>query len=161
MNILTTFAQGYYTYRDSYSNTSNGTGDDAAAAGLLVLFFLFATFLFTVLVYAVYSFCLMKIFKKAGVEGWIAWVPIYNNWKLLEIGGQQGFWAVLAVVPVVSIVSAIFMYISMFHIGKKLGKEDYFVLLAIFLPLVWLIWLAADKSKWNDKASTAPSLHHK
>ena len=40
MNILTTFAQGYYTYRDSYSNTSNGTGDDAAAAGLLVLFFL-------------------------------------------------------------------------------------------------------------------------
>jgi hypothetical protein len=51
------------------------------------------------------------------------------------------------------------MYIAMYHIGKKLGKDGVFVLLAIFLPIVWLIWLAVDKSKWNDKASTAPSLH--
>lgn len=158
MNILTTLAQSYYT-QDTYDMTSNGTGDDAAAAAILVLLFMFAAFIFTAIIYVVIALCLMKIFKKAGVKPWIAWVPVYNNWKLFEIGGQQGFWAILSLVPVVSIVSAIYMYIAMYHIGKKLGKEGYFVLLAIFLPIVWSIWLAVDSSKWNDKASSAPSLN--
>ena len=100
----------------------------------------------------------MQIFKKAGVKPWIAWVPFYNNWKLLELGGQQGFWAVLAIVPFVNIVAAIFLYIAMFHVGKKFGKDGAFVLLAIFLPFVWLIWLAVDKSKFNDEASTVRSI---
>ncbi len=76
-------------------------------------------------------------------------MPIYNTWKLLEIGGQQGFWAVLGVIPIINIVSSVFTYIAMYHIGKRLGKDDWFVLLAIFLPLVWLIWLAFDDSKWS------------
>ena len=84
-------------------------------------------------------------------------MPVYNTWKLLEIGGQQGFWAVLALVPFVNIVSAIFVYIAMHNIGKKLGKEDWFVILAIFLPLVWLIWLAFDDSKWAGAKATTPA----
>ena len=79
---------------------------------------------------------------------------------MLEIGGQPGFWAVLSIIPVVNIVGAVFLYIAMFHIGKKLGKGGEFVLWAIFLPYVWYPWLAFDKSVWNDTASTAPSLHH-
>jgi uncharacterized membrane protein len=157
MNILTHFAQGYYNYMDDPSVTSNGTGDDATAAAFTI-FFLMATLVFTIALYVVTALCLMRIFKKAGVKQWIAWVPFYNNWKMLEIGGQQGFWAVLAIIPIVSIVSAIYMYIAMYHIGKKLGKDDIFVLLAIFFPYVWFIWLAVDKSTWNDKASSAPSL---
>lgn len=42
------------------------------------------------------------------------------------------------------------MIIGMYNIGLKLGKSSSFVLLAIFLPLVWLIWLAVDKSTWNE-----------
>lgn len=156
MNIITSFAEGYNSTMYSYS-TSTESVDPAVAAG--ILFFLFAFyFLFIAVMYVVSSLALMKIFKKAGVPGWIAWVPFYNSWKMLEIGGQQGFWAVLAIIPFANIVSAVFTYIAMYHIGKKLDKEGVFVLLAIFLPLVWLIWLAVDKSKWNDKASSAPSL---
>lgn len=101
----------------------------------------------------------MGIFKKAGVKPWIAWVPFYNTWKLLEIGGQQGYWAILTLVPIVNIASSVFIFIAQYHIGKKLGKDGTFVLWAIFLPLVWFIWLAIDKSKWHDNAATAPSLH--
>ena len=158
MNILTTLAQSYNMYSDDYYTTSNGTGADAAAAAMLVLIFTFIWFIFFIGLYVVVSLSLMRIFKKAGVKPWIAWVPFYNNWKMLEIGGQQGFWAILAIIPVVNIVSAVFMYIAMYHIGKKLDKDGAFVLLAIFLPIVWFIWLAVDKSKWNDEASTAPSL---
>ncbi len=135
---------GYYY--DSYQTTAPGVDPAAAAAVFMsvLLFFL----VFALISYAVTAWLLGRVFKKAGVEQWIAWVPIYNTWKLLELGGQQGFWAVLALIPIIQIVSAVFVYIAMFHIGKKLGKEDWFVLIAIFLPLVWLIWLAFDDSKW-------------
>ena len=76
-------------------------------------------------------------------------------WILLELGDQKGFWAVLAIIPFVNIVSAVFMIIAEYNIGLKLGKEGWFVLLAIFLPLVWLIWLAFDKSTWKGVAPKA------
>ena len=147
----------YYTEPVVTTTTTNP--EAAIAAGAAVGVLLFVYFLFIAVMYIVYAIFLGMIFKKAGVKPWIAWVPFYNNWKLLEIGGQQGYWAVLAIIPFVNIASAIFMYISMYHIGKKLGKDGIFVLLAIFLPIVWLIWLGIDKSKWNDAGSTAPSLH--
>lgn len=101
--------------------------------------------------YVINALLLGRIFKKAGVAQWIAWVPFYNQWKMLEIGGQQGFWAILQVIPIANIVSVVFEYIAMYHIGKKLGKPDAFVLWAIFIPIVWFIWLAVDDSKWGDE----------
>ena len=150
MNILTTLAQSY---------SSSLTNAEAAGLAVFVVFFYGLMFLFAIVFYVIASLALMKIFAKAGVKPWIAWVPFYNNWKLLELGGQQGFWAVLAIVPIVSIASAIFTYIAQYHISKKLGKDGTFVLWAIFIPLVWFIWLAVDKSVWNETASTAPSLN--
>ena len=144
----------YYSEPSTYSTYSSG--DATVAAGVSIVFGL-VFFVFFVALYVVMALCLMQIFKKAGVKQWIAWVPIYNNWKLLEIGGQQGFWAILALIPFVNIVSAVFMYISMYNIGLKLGKDGAYVLLAIFLSPVWFILMAIDKSPWNDAAG-APSL---
>lgn len=140
----------------AYTTTPAPTTDPAATAAIVGVVFLFM-FIFFVVAYAIGAFLLSRIFKKAGVPQWAAWVPVYNSWKLLELGNQQGFWAVLALIPFVNIVSAVFMYIAMYHIGKKLGKEDWFILLAIFLPIVWMIWLGFDDSKWDDgkKPATA------
>ena len=153
MTFLSTIAQ--YTTTTTTTTTDIDPAVVAAVTGGLIIFTLIAA----AIGYVVYAIFLGRLFKKAGVESWIAWVPFYNTWKLLEIGGQPGFWAVLTIVPVVSYVSIVFMYTAMYHIGLKLGKSGTFVLLAIFLPIVWLIWLAVDKSKWHDKASTARSLH--
>lgn len=111
-----------------------------------------------IITYIVSSIFLSKIFKKAGVESWIAWVPVYNSWKFLEIGGQQGFWAILSIIPIAQVVSVVFMCISAYHIGLKLSKDGAFVALYVFLPLIWIIWLGTDSSKWKDDASSAPSL---
>lgn len=154
MGILSTLAQSQ-TYNEQVQLTTNSV-DTAATVAFLVgamFFILFLSFIF----YVLFAIFLGKIFKKAGIPQWIAWVPIYNNWKMLEIGGQQGFWAILAIIPVVNIVSAVFMYIAMYNIGLKLSQEGIFVLLAIFLPVVWIIWLAIDKSTWDDSKG-APSL---
>ena len=159
MNILTQLAQSSTYYYDSYS-TSGSTLTEAEATALASLMFgAFVFSLFLALIsYVVMAVGLMKIFNKAGVAPWIAWVPFYNSWKMLEIGEQKGFWAVLAIIPVVNVVSTVFMYIAMYHIGKKFGKEGAFVLLAIFLPAVWVLWLGFDKSTWNETPSTAPSV---
>ncbi|MFZ1360783.1 MAG: DUF5684 domain-containing protein [Candidatus Saccharimonadales bacterium] len=153
MNIFSLFAQSY-----SYQTTdAANVAVTSALVGMVILF----TILAAVISYAIGAFLTGRIFKKAGLEQWRAWVPIYSSWKLLELGGQQGFWAVLALVPIVNIVSAIFMYIAMYHIGLRLQKEGWFVLVAIFLPIVWLAWLAFDDSKWqkSDKKvlSTTPA----
>jgi hypothetical protein len=154
MNIFTQLAQTTYDY--SYTTTSSELDPTVAAAAAGTFFVIW--FLLLAGLYVVSAIFLGKILKKAGVPAWIAWVPFYNNWKLLEIGGQKGFWAVLTIVPIVQYVSIVFMFIAMYNIGLKLGKSGSFVLLAIFLPLVWMIWLAVDKSTWNESASHAPSL---
>jgi hypothetical protein len=139
-----------YSFDYTAPNTSEAAAT-AAVVGFVLLFFL----IFAIAAYAIGAFLMGRLFKKAGVPQWAAWVPIYNTWKMLEIGGQQGFWAVLMLFPILNVVSLIFLYIAMFHIGKKLGKEDWFVLVAIFLPVVWMIWLAFDDSKWPTKKAVA------
>ncbi|RWZ78205.1 MAG: hypothetical protein EOT05_00330 [Candidatus Microsaccharimonas sossegonensis] len=146
MNNLLQLAQSSYDY--TYTTTSSNTDPSIAAAlSVGILLFYFITIAIT---YVVTSIFLGMIFKKAGVPAWVAWVPFYNTWKLLEIGGQQGFWAILAVIPFVNLVSAVFTFIAMYNIGLKFGKSGAFVVLGIFLPIVWLIWLAVDTSKWNN-----------
>ncbi len=135
----------YYNYDSAYASDA----DPAVVAGVMVFLIIF-----WIAAYAIGAFLLGRLFKKAGIPQWTAWVPIYNTWKLLEMGGQQGFWAVLALIPFVQFVSLIFIIMAMYHIGKKLGKEGWFVLLAIFLPVVWLIWLAFDDSKWPKAQKT-------
>jgi|GEM_PF-721797 len=158
MNTLLSLAQV-----NNQTIAFNQTGDSELLASLGVGFFIFFIMLF-IISYVVFALLTGRIFKKAGLAQWPAWVPVYNTWKLLEIGGQKGFWSLfllLASIPFVGlivIVTTVFMYISMYHIGKKLGKDGSFILWGIFLPIVWYVWLATDKSVWNDSASSAPSL---
>ncbi len=154
MNIFTTLSQ--YVEYEPYSTTTR-VDSEASVAVALITFFVFL-FMFAI-IYVINAIFLGKIFKKAGLASWPAWVPLYNNWKLLELGGQQGFWAVLSLIPIVNIVAAIFVFIAMYHIGLKLGKSGAFVVLGIFLPFIWLVWLALDSSQWNESApGAAPSL---
>lgn len=149
MGFLAQFAQSSSSY-DSLT-------DEQVATGVIIAsMFVFFIFIILIITYVINSYLLGRIFKKAGVDQWIAWVPFYNTWKTLELGGQQGFWAVLAIVPVVNIVSAIFIYIAMYNIGLKLQKEGWFVLFAIFLPIVWMAWLAFDSSTWREHGGAQP-----
>lgn len=102
-----------------------------------------------IVAYLVYSYLMGRIFKKAGEESWKAFVPVYNNWIFLEVGGQKGYWAVLGLVPLVGIASVVFMIIAAIEIGKRLGKEGVFVLLWLFVTPVWAAILAFDKSVWS------------
>lgn len=148
----------YGEYTPSYETVpgmQEASAADVAAASAMLIGMMVFVLIGAVIGYVINSLLLSRLFKKAGVEQWKAWVPVYNVWVMLELGGQKGWWAILMLIPVVNIVALVFYFIAAYHIGLKLGKEGVFVLLAIFLPIVWLIWLAFDKSTWNGVAPAA------
>lgn len=49
-----------------------------------------------VLAYVWLALALAAVLRKAGVEAWRAWVPVYNVWTLLELGAVRGWWALVA-----------------------------------------------------------------
>lgn len=146
MKYLSTFAEFYQN--NDYSMPIQQSGVTTLDAGALAAIILFSIF-FAIIAYAIYAVLLGMLFKKAGVPQWVAWVPFYNVWRFLEIGGQPGFWAVLSIISPLNIVTAVFIYISSYHIGLKLGKESWWVIIAIFFPVIWLAILAFDSSKWQ------------
>jgi hypothetical protein len=155
MNPLTHLAQ-----TDAYDYTpvagedvivDPSTGEAAANAGLVLLPILLIIGLIS---YVLYSWMLGKIFKKAGVEAWKAWVPFYNIWIMYKLGNTAGWWTILLFVPIINIVASVFFYIASYRIGQKLGKTGAFVLWAIFFPIVWFAWLAFDDSVWHEDNAT-------
>jgi len=143
-------------YDTTYTTTLTSADASAAVGGMaalgvgIIIFY----FIAMALAYVITSFVLSKIFKKAGIKSSAAWIPIYNTWKLIEMGDQQGFWAILMFVPVANIAAMIFYYIALYQIGKKFGKEDWFIILAILAAPVWFLILAFGKDQWNG--GTAP-----
>lgn len=99
-----------------------------------------------------------KLFSKAGEPGWKSLIPVYSSWVFLRLGNQAGWWALVAFIPFVNIVSAVFMIIAAYNIALKLGKESWYVVLYILLPLVWMLILGFDKSTWKENtAGIVPS----
>ncbi len=147
MNLLSHFS--YFMY---YTNVDRGYSNTHMMIAPAILASLMLTGLFVFLaIYVLHAFLLSMIFKKAGVKPWSAWVPFYNIWKLLEIGDQPRFWAILTIITPLNIVTSIFTYIAMYRIGLKFGKDGSWVVLAIFFPTIWMAILAFDGSKWKPK----------
>lgn len=134
-------------YYSSYSYTTTNL-DPGMTAGMILMMVMFSL-VFSLGGYVIGAWLLSRIFKKAGQPVWKAWVPVYNSWTMLELGDQPGWMVILGFIPVVNIVALVYVYIAMYKIGLHLGKPGAFVLFAIFLPIVWIIWLAFDKSTWN------------
>lgn len=140
------------------TNATDGIALMFAGMGAFMGVIIVAILIGFILGYVIYAIILGKIFKKAGIKPSIAWIPVYSNWKLLEMGDQKGFWAIF--VFFFAPVTSVFTLIAMYHIGKKFGKEDWFFALAILVLPAWLLILAFDKSVWNATAAptTAPAM---
>ena len=136
----------YYDYDYGYGRYDSMS--DAQASGLIA-FLLAYLFMFLVLAIGIYiatSIASMKIFQKAGLPGWKAWVPFYNRalslLSLIPFGG--------------AIVLFILMCFSANEISKKLGKSDIFILFPLgvvsfgITTMIWLFMAGFGKSEWTD-----------
>lgn len=150
----------YNNYYDSnYGYGRYDSVSDAQASGLIA-FLLAYLFMFLVLAIGIYvatSIASMKIFQKAGLPGWKAWVPFYSNWLFLELGGYNGALIFLAFIPFFGgIALLVATCLAANEISKKLDKSDIFILFPLgvitggITTIIWYCIAGFGKSTWND-----------
>lgn len=85
-------------------------------------------------------FGLFKLFPKAGVEGWKAWVPFYSEALCCKIIGRPMWWAALLLVPIVGFFVAAGMLIDL---AKSFRKFSFgAAAAAVAVPFVYFPLLA-------------------
>ncbi len=85
-----------------------------------------------------YIATIWKVFEKAGKPGWASIIPIYNTIVILQIAGKPVWWILLFLIPLVNIVIAIMVHISLAKsFGKGVGFGWGLALLGfIFFPIL-------------------------
>jgi hypothetical protein len=134
----------------------NDLGNDTAA-GVLVILLAYGIFIAVVLLisYLLTAITLMMFFRKVGVTPGLAWIPIYNHWKWLEVGSQPGPLALLLLVPGAGIVTRVFQCIGMFRSDIAFGKSTEWIILGIFLPWLWCILLSQPAEQYHPERLAA------
>jgi len=66
---------------------------------------------------------LWRVFKKAGKPGWGSIIPFYNILLWLEIAGKPAWWIILLFIPLVNIIVAVIVNIS---VAENFGKSAAF-----------------------------------
>jgi hypothetical protein len=108
-------------------------------------------FIIAIVLHILTLFFKFKIFQKARRQGWIAFIPIYNNWVLFELVEIPGW---LCLIPG---VSNVMIMIANYMLAIKFGKSIGFALRTAILPFIYLSIIAYDHSAYegnnNSKAS--------
>jgi hypothetical protein len=86
-----------------------------------------------------------KVFVKAGEPGWAAIIPIYNTIILLKICNKPIWWIVLLLIPCVSIVFAIIVFLEL---AKAFGKSPAYAVGMILLPFVFIPMLGFSDAQY-------------
>jgi len=109
-----------------------------------VMMILLCEMLFILPLMAVIIISRWKIFVKAGQEGWMSIIPIYNTYILTtKIAGKDDTTFVLHLIPLVNIYALIVTNIAL---AKSFGKDEGFGIGLSFLAIVFYPMLAFNKS---------------
>ncbi|GEL94016.1 DUF5684 domain-containing protein [Cellulomonas composti] len=94
--------------------------------------------------YLLVSLGIMGVFVKAGQPGWMGFVPILNTFVLLKVAGKPLWWFVLLLIPLVNLVVAILIWVSL---SEAFGHGAGFAIGLLFLPVIflWVLWLGSSR----------------
>ncbi len=100
-------------------------------------------YIFLVLI-LVSFFGLSKLFTKAGLESWKAWIPVYNFFVLSKLLGKPTWWCLIMIVPGVNIL----MYgVYGFNVARAFNKpSNSDLLFASILPYIFFVKLGFDNT---------------
>jgi hypothetical protein len=114
-----------------------------------------AMLVFGLAAYALGAWSLGTVFKKAGVEAWKAWVPVYSSIIVFKMGDQNPLWLITLIIPLVNIVAAVFMIIAVHNINLKFGRGAGSTVLYVFLPFVWSLVVGLGPDRWRAQPVNA------
>jgi hypothetical protein len=110
-------------------------------AGFLAFFFICG-----LAVYVFWALALQTIANKTNTENaWLAWIPIGNIILGLNIARKPVWWIILFLIPLVSIVMAILMWMG---IAEARNKPNWWGVLIIIPVVGW--FLVPGYLAWSD-----------
>jgi len=113
------------------SSSSDGTPPTLFAGGMLLFIPVLAA-----ACYVYFALALSTIATKTNTENpWLAWIPIANVVLMLNIAKKPVWWIILFLIPFVSIVIAIIVWMG---VAEARGKPNWWGILLI-VPVAGLI----------------------
>lgn len=99
--------------------------------------------LISLLIFILPAFGISKLFQKAGVPGWKAWIPFYNSWEMIKIAKRPKHWFFWQFIPVVGWFVTLGIYIEFI---KCFGKFSFWEhTLTAIVPFLYFPYVAAAK----------------
>ena len=105
---------------------------------------------------------LRKMFIKAKKPSWAAYIPIYREWVICEMGGINTYWVIFALIgvflisqiPIVGKILAVIILIyykilSSMGISKSFGKNKSFTVGLVFVPTLYYMILGYGPSEYK------------
>lgn len=88
---------------------------------------------------------LYKMFQKAGIPGWKAWVPFLNTWEILRVAKIKNHWFFWQFIPIAGWFITIWLLIEFV---KLFGKFDlYQHAMVVFVPFLYFPYLGWKKEE--------------
>jgi hypothetical protein len=96
---------------------------------------------------------LRGIFEALNVDRSRAWIPFVNIATVYRLGGLSEYWLIALVLPPVSWLGAIMLFIASHRINRRLGRSSWYTVLAV---VAWWVWaLALGLQKRVDRSGEA------
>lgn len=108
---------------------------------------LFTIYLIQLLLLLLPSFGLAKMFEKAGVPSWKAYVPFYNTWVMQELTHRPKHWVFWQLIPVVGWFITPGIYIEFVKLFGRFGFGEH-TLAALFAPFYFPYLGYSDKVRY-------------
>lgn len=105
---------------------------------------MFAVFFVSILLAIISLVAMIKVYKKLGLPGWGAIVPIYGQWILLKAVDLPGWLSILPVANGIAII------VANYRLAGKFGKSAGFGLGLVFLTPIFYMILGFRKDKVID-----------
>ena len=88
------------------------------------------------------SIGLAKLFEKAGVPGWKAYIPFYNTWIMLELAERPKHWVFWQLIPVVGWFISLGIFVEFVKTFGKFRLWEH--AMAALLPLIYFPLIGFD-----------------
>src|SRR3984957_17309958 len=88
------------------------------------------------------SYGLSKLFVKAGVPGWKAFIPFYNTLVMLQLGQRPMHWLFWQVIPIVGWFVSMGIFVEFVKLFGKFKLYEH--ALAALLPVIYFAYLGSN-----------------
>lgn len=124
------------------------SSSDAGAIVAAIIGLVFTLFFFALIIVTIIG--LWKMFTKAGQPGWAALIPFYNIYIMCKIVGRPGWWLILMMLPVISIVISI---IVSNDLSKSFGRGVGTTVGLVLVPFVFIPILGFGSAQYQGPAA--------